>query len=421
MKLAFLTHEPFYPPSGGGSAEAIYLVEEWVRRGHQVHVFCPAVMDPHGVRDRFGVALHQFTAWPMGRATAWRNLKYLLYPFALQRMVEEAAMAVPFDLVFAQHSIAAVTAGRLKRRLGLPVAMNFLDYLTAFLETWPWYLAPGWLVKRLERFEVRLPSRQGADGILTVSDELADQFVREGYPRERVRPIYFGFDRRLFSRRKPAGPSTAGQGPVVAMHGSLDWHHLGRIAVETVAAVARQRPDARFRFVGPPTAARQRFEREVLRQVPGARIETIDFVPYAQVADHLADAAVGLVPYEESTGVHCAFVAKAVEYLALGIPTACTALRGLRRYFADEPLIRFAEFSGEALGAEVIRWLDEPAANRAAWGEAAAARMVRELDWEPIARRTADFVEAILAQAPPRGRAGSAAAGDAGRSGAGGS
>ena len=48
FRIAFLTHEPFYPPSGGGSAEAIYLVDEMVRRGHQVHVFGPQIDDPEG-------------------------------------------------------------------------------------------------------------------------------------------------------------------------------------------------------------------------------------------------------------------------------------------------------------------------------------------------------------------------------------
>ena len=45
MRLAFLTHEPFHPPSGGGSAEAVYLVEEFVRRGHEVHLFGPEFPD----------------------------------------------------------------------------------------------------------------------------------------------------------------------------------------------------------------------------------------------------------------------------------------------------------------------------------------------------------------------------------------
>ena len=79
MRLAFLTHEPFYPPSGGGSAEAIYLVEEMVSRGWEVHLFCPKVADPTGVQKRFEVKLHEFRTWEMGRYTRLRNPKYLIY------------------------------------------------------------------------------------------------------------------------------------------------------------------------------------------------------------------------------------------------------------------------------------------------------------------------------------------------------
>ena len=127
MRLAFLTHEPFYPPSGGGSAEAVYLVEELVRRGHEVHVFCPKVVDPLAVESRFRVRLHEFKTWQMGRYASLRNFKYLAYPFLLQRMVEARARTVNFDLVLAQHAISAVTAGRLKTRLQVPVVMNFLE------------------------------------------------------------------------------------------------------------------------------------------------------------------------------------------------------------------------------------------------------------------------------------------------------
>src|SRR5437879_9145492 len=106
MKLAFLTHEPFYPPSGGGSAEAIYLVQEFVKRGCEVHLFCPKVEQPDAVRRQFSVRLHEFTAWQMGRYTALRNFKYLLYPFFLERMVMRVAIHERFDLVFSQHAIA---------------------------------------------------------------------------------------------------------------------------------------------------------------------------------------------------------------------------------------------------------------------------------------------------------------------------
>src|SRR5438552_11341881 len=100
MKVAFLTHEPFYPASGGGSAEAIYLVQEFVRRGHLAHLFCPKVENLQRIREDFKVRLDEFTAWPMGRYTPLRNLKYLLYPFFLERMVMKAAKRERFDLVF---------------------------------------------------------------------------------------------------------------------------------------------------------------------------------------------------------------------------------------------------------------------------------------------------------------------------------
>src|SRR5258708_4699976 len=137
LRIAFLTHEPFFPPSGGGSAEALYLVGEMVRRGHEVHVFCPQIPDAENVEKKFGIRLHQFTKWKMGRYARFRNFKYLAYPFFLERIVAEAARNIKFDLFFSQHAISAVAAGKLKRKLNIPAVMNFPDLLTGFMETWP--------------------------------------------------------------------------------------------------------------------------------------------------------------------------------------------------------------------------------------------------------------------------------------------
>ncbi|MDP1604084.1 MAG: glycosyltransferase, partial [Legionella sp.] len=111
MRIAFLTHEPFHPASGGGSAAALYLVRELVRRGHAVEVFAPQPGDPGAVEARFGVRLHPFKGWPMGRTTALRTAKYLAYPFALARQVARTVESgEPFAVCLAQHSIAAVAA-----------------------------------------------------------------------------------------------------------------------------------------------------------------------------------------------------------------------------------------------------------------------------------------------------------------------
>lgn len=396
LRIAFLTHEPFFPPSGGGSAEAIYLVEELVRRGHEVHLFCPQIADAANVEKMFRVRLHQFTKWPMGRYAKMRNVKYLLYPHFLERLVADAARNIKFDLLVSQHAISAVAAGKLKKRLKIPVVMNFPDLLTGFMETWPAWMAPRPLIKALERFEMSMPARYGVDGALTVSDTLADYFVENGFPREKVRPIYYGYDSDKFPFQ--ARTVEKDRPPVIVMHGSFDAHHLSKIARDAIRFVTQKRPDATFRFVGRETPSLQSFLQRSRQEIPGFKFETTGFVPYAEVSKHLADASVGMVPYEESEGTHCAFVAKVVEYVASGLPAVCTPLKSIRSYFKDEPMIRFSEFDGEDFGRKIVSWIDESPLDWQIPACKSAVRVQSELDWQPLCRKAVDFMEEIYAR-----------------------
>ncbi len=417
MRIAFLTHEPFYPPSGGGSAEAVYLVAELVRRGHDVHVFCPRIEDADELARRFGVTFHLFTRWAMGRYTAFRNFKYLLYPRELEKLVATAAAAKRFDLIVSQHTISAVAAGRLRARLKTPVVMNFLDFLTGFMETWPHWMMPRLILERLKRFEITLPSRSLADGVMTVSDPLAEIFADAGYPIPRLRPIYYGYDAEKFPLRPSPPPSrssrrqeaqtkpepgdqslltsaaTRGQAPVVIMHGSFDQHHLGPIARDAMLEVHRRRPEVVFKFVGKETATLSQYLKALRAAAPAIHLETPGFVPYDQMASHLAAATLGIVPYEESSGTHCAFVAKAVEYLGVGLPVVSTRLNNLARYFKGEPRMRFSDFNGPSFAGQMLAWLDDPARDDATAAANAAARVREQLDWRVISRRAVDFLE----------------------------
>lgn len=395
LRIAFLTHEPFFPPSGGGSAEAVYLVEELVRRGHDVHVFCPEIADARNVETRFRIHLHPFNKWKMGRYARLRNFKYLLYPWFLERMVAAAAREIKFDLLLSQHAISAVAAGKLKRRLKIPVVMNFPDLLTGFMETWPAWLAPRPAIAALERFEISMPARYAVDGALTISDTLADYFVERGFPREKVQPIYYGYDaikfpfqRRTIDKNHP---------PVIVMHGSFDAHHLGGIARNAIQLVTEHRPGTVFRFVGRETDSLKKFLGRARKEIPGFKFETTGFVPYDEVSRHLTDGSVGIVPYEESAGTHCAFVAKVVEYVASGLPAVCTPLKSIRRFFQDEPMIRFSEFDGENFGRKIMSWLEEPTPDWQVAAPKSAARVKAELDWQPLCRKAVDFVERMYA------------------------
>jgi len=391
IRIAFLTHEPFYPPSGGGSAEAVYLVQEMARRGHSVHVFGPQIPDAEAVAQKFGIRLHPFTKWEMGRYAKLRNLKYLAYPFFLKRLVV-AAGRDQFDLIFSQHAISAVAAGQLKKQLRLPVVMNFPDLLTGFMETWPAYVAPKFIVHSLMRYEISLPVRYGVDGVCAISDEFARRLADRGYPPEKIRPIYYGYDAQAFPLRAQLPP--AGQPPVIVMHGSFDAHHLGLIALDAVKTVVAGRPDTIFRFVGRRTAGLEKFLQRA-QTIPGFKFEAAGFTPYAEVSRQLASATVGIVPYEESAGTHCAFVAKLVEYVATGVPSVCTPLKSVHSYFQNDPLVKFSTFNGEDFGRRILEWLAAPVAGWQPHTGASSARVRAELDWGPLCRKAVDFTEAI--------------------------
>jgi glycosyltransferase involved in cell wall biosynthesis len=394
LRIAFLTHEPFYPPSGGGSAAAVYLVQEMIRRGHEVHVFGPQIDDAENVSKKFGVKLHPFTRWQMGRYAKLRNFKYLAYPFCLERMVIAAARETKFDLLFSQHAISAVAAGKLKNKLGVPVVMNFPDLLTGFMETWPAWVAPKPLVRALMRYEISLPVRYGVDGVCAISDEFADRLAARGYPREKICPIYYGYDAPAFPLREkiplPENP------PVVVMHGSFDAHHLGQIAFDAVKVVAAKRPETIFRFVGKRTTGLEKFLQRA-QAIPHFKFEATGFTPYAEVSKQLASANVGIVPYEESAGTHCAFVAKIVEYVATGLPTVCTSLKSVQGFFKNDPLVKFSEFDGIDFGAKILSWLDAPVSSWQPRAAQSASRVRDELDWQPLCRKAVNFAEQICA------------------------
>jgi len=221
-------------------------------------------------------------------------------------------------------------------------------------------------------------------------------FAAAGYPLARIRPIYYGYDAAKFPFRgsdRPAVPGGTPPPPVVIMHGSFDRHHLGPIARRAMLDVHARRPDTVFEFVGRSTAALQAHLKSLRAAAPGIRLEATGFVPYERVAEHLSRATIGIVPYEESNGTHCAFVAKAVEYLGVGLPVVSTPLRNLSSYFRDEPRIRFSGFDGSSFASQILEWLNDPQRDDLAAAERAATRVRSQLDWQSIGARAVDFLE----------------------------
>ncbi len=401
MRLAFLTHEPFYPSSGGGSIEAIYLIEAMARRGYEVDVYCPSFESPSHFEqapwDR--VTFIQFRRWEMGRYTRLRNFKYLMFPSQLTQMMRDRMQSgLEYDVIWGQHSISCVAAGRMRRKTSpdrTRIVMNYLDLLTGFMENWPRYLAPRLLLNQLTRFELRTPIKYGADLVFTVSEELINRFEEVGVQRESLYPFYFGIDTKLFSRAQWNPPGNSGEQPEIVMHGSFDHHHLGPLALEATRLVLQKNPRVKFRFIGKATKAWLSFIKSLRES--GADVSRVihqDFIPYEKLPETLSKCHVGWVPYEPSSGTHSAFIAKLVEYVALGMPSVCGKLSGVSKYFGNEPLVQFTEFDPKALADGLLLALNTPIEVSRKHSEELRSKVLRDLDWRALCNRALDFLEA---------------------------
>ena len=179
------------------------------------------------------------------------------------------------------------------------------------------------------------------------------------------------------------------------MHGSFDHHHLGPLALEATRLVLQKNPRVKFRFIGKATKAWLGFIQRLKES--GADVSRVihqDFIPYEKLPEALSKCHVGWVPYEPSSGTHSAFIAKLVEYVALGMPSVCGRLRGVSKYFKNEPLVQFTEFDPEALADALLLALNTPIEVSKKHGEELRLKVLRDLDWNALCNRALDFLEA---------------------------
>lgn len=401
LDILVLSHEPLFPPTGGGSSECGYIVDELVRRGHRVRFIGP--LHPNSqmadLENRFGIEVIPFRLWPMGRYTSLRTIKYLAYPLALCWLVRRELRHRTCDVLLSQHAISSVAAGIIGKKMNIPVTMNFLDFLTGFMESWPRYKMPGWILRRLQKFELSQPVRYQANAVLTVSDALKRRFIEAGTPEERLQTIYFGFDAAHFpwSRRENSswGPRIPGRWMLV-MHGSMDAHHLGGMLEDALVQLnqwSQSQVDTAItmRFIGKRTPILDAMCRRLQNRAPEIMVECLGFIEYSKLSCLLSEADIGIVPYESNPGSQCAFVAKAVEYVACGLPVVATSLEGIQSYFSGMRTVRFAGFSGASLAHEVLQFME----GGVEIGDllSASQQVHRELNWQQISSSAAGFIE----------------------------
>ena len=238
---------------------------------------------------------------------------------------------------------------------------------------------PRWLVRRV------LSGLQRAAAVVCDSEVTRNELVSQGLvPLDKTRVLPVGVDPDCTPAPERDAESTAAK--LTGRTGSSDLLHVGStiprkridVLLETLALVAKTRPDVRlWRVGGPFTPEQAKRARELGIE---KRIVVLPFVTRKVVAALYRRAALVLLPSERE-----GFGLPVVEAMAAGIPLACSDIEPLRSIVGDS-CIRFDPLSDE----DMLHAMEHLVCGKA--DVEGAKRRAREFTW---ARCAAETLQAI--------------------------
>ncbi len=232
-----------------------------------------------------------------------------------------------------------------------------------------------------------------ADLVITASEAFADRLVATGLAPEKVNVILNTADPSVFPAPEAVRRRVSGEGFTVFWHGSMVPRYGLDLAIRGVGLARDSVPGLRFLVFGEGECAE-----EMHRLVGELALEDVVVfggqISHLDMASHLADADVGVVPNIPDVHIDMAYPTKLFEFVQMGVPVIATRTRILERRFDDEAIF-FVEPSAESIAAGIVRVYRNPD------GATAAARRARELvdpvSWERMGRRYVDCIERISA------------------------
>lgn len=284
------------------------------------------------------------------------------------------------DFVWQRHELFHRAGVDLAQHLGAPLVM-FVPATTVW-EARQWGVTrPGW--GRLLETVGERPALTAARVVACGSDDVADQVVRIGVPRERVVVTPTGVDLELFN---PAADGAAVRRQhglegrfVVGWTGSFRRFHALDQVVDAMAEI----DDATLLMVGDGP---ERPHVEARARARGVRAVFTGTVPHHELPGHLAAMDTAVVAAEPGTSFHYSPL-KLAEYLAAGLPVVAPAVSGLAgRLTHDGDALLVPAGDPAAIAHAVARLRDEPA-TRHRIGVAARSSAVDRWGWDHQVRR----------------------------------
>lgn len=344
---------------GGGEAQVLGLLTYLAKQGHRQYLLA----HPHGQLWARAQSL-EISLVPM----IARNDIAVRSAWSIRRLIHEEN----FDIVHLHtkraHALAAWFSGR--RRRAKFIVTRRMDYPE----------------KRGAR--ARWLYNRGADGVVAISQTIADLLHDAGVQQEKMRVIYSGIDAARFQQRAPR--SELSQPAVVGTVAVLEERKGLRYLLEAAARLQAQGLSVEYRIAGAgPLLA----ELRQLAQQSGVgdRVRLVGFV--SDSAAFLADLDIFVLPsLFEGLGV------AALEAMAAGKPVIASRVGGLAESVLDgETGLLVAPRDSAALADAIASLVKNPTL-AVQMGERGAVRVKDRFSLDQMARANEAFYYDLMAQ-----------------------
>jgi glycosyltransferase involved in cell wall biosynthesis len=248
-----------------------------------------------------------------------------------------------------------------------------------------WYTrAFVWTVTRVEQAAIRF-----ADRVLTVTDQMRDNYVRRGADPAKFTVVVNVPDDRHFRRERyhhlrprieaiKAEERARGVFRVLT-HGAIEERYGFDTIVRAIAHARERVPGIQFRFMG---AGGYLDEVLCLARETGVadRVHHLGFVPFDQMIEEILLADVCVVAVKKNAYSVLVHTNKMFEYIALERPVIASRLGSVAAYAPDDALLFFESGDHGDLAAKLTWAAAHP--QELARQVTTAARMYQTLQWE---------------------------------------
>jgi glycosyltransferase involved in cell wall biosynthesis len=336
--------------------------EALVQRGDSVDVICIRADERDGRRSVEGVRLYEvWTPRYRGSNLLMYLAQYLVFFVVASLRSTWLHSKKRYDVIEV-HTMPDffVFTAAVPKLFGAKVLLDVHDLSPEMYQSKFGLARSHWLIRLLTWIERR--SVSFADRAIAVHEPHLEVLTRHGNPKEKFEVLFNVADPRRFS------PRTTEPGPdapfKLVYHGTIAPRHGLDVAVRAVNLARHEIDRMEFTIIGAGDDV-PRIERLIaelgLKDV--VRLST-KVVPIENLVPFLEDAHVGIVPIRNDDFTKYMLPLKLLEYVALGIPVACSDTETIRAYFDDGMLAFFRPGDERDLAARLVELYRHPERRR---------------------------------------------------------